>query len=70
MYWASQVTSISFEVAFFCLLGCWGDQMWETSPWLLLVGSAFGLLVSSWHLWQMLKQLEKESPTRPSGPKG
>lgn len=59
LFWATQLTSVSFEVAFFVLLGYWGDQRWGTAPWLLLLGSVFGLLVSAWHLWQMVRSLER-----------
>ncbi|WP_437225380.1 AtpZ/AtpI family protein [Planctomicrobium sp. SH661] len=58
-FWATQLTSVAFEVAFFVMLGFWGDQRWGTTPWLLLGGSLFGLMVSSWHLWQMVQSLNR-----------
>lgn len=61
LYWASQITSVSFEMAFFVLLGYWGDRRWGTSPWLLLAGCAFGMLVSSWHLWQLVRVMDRMS---------
>lgn len=68
LYWASQLTSVSFEVAFFVLLGYWGDRRWGTAPWLLLAGSLFGLLVSAWHLWQLVQSLDRSRGRRPGRP--
>lgn len=61
IYWASQISSISFEIAFFILLGFWGDRRWGTQPWLLLAGCLLGLLTASWHLWQLVRSFERAS---------
>ncbi|WP_437186408.1 AtpZ/AtpI family protein [Planctomicrobium sp. SH668] len=59
IFWATQVTSISFEIAFLVLIGYWGDRYWGTTPLLLLVGSGLGLLVLFWHLWLMVKSFHR-----------
>jgi len=60
MFWATQLSSLPFELAFFIAVGYWGDQKFGTKPWLMLAGALFGMLVASWHLWQLIKAMDKD----------
>lgn len=58
-YWASQVSSISFEIVLFVLLGYWADRRWGTAPVLLLSGCVVGLLAAFWHLWRLVRAFDR-----------
>lgn len=53
MQWASQVTTVAFEMALPAALGYWLDQRWGTEPWLVIVGAVLGLIAAFTHLLQM-----------------
>ena len=53
---ASQVTSVSLEMALPAALGYWLDTRAGTAPWLLIVGAVLGVTVGMWHLLQIVAQ--------------
>lgn len=59
LYWSSQISSMSIELAFCIGLGYWADLHWGTLPWYLLTGCGVGLVLLIWHLFQLVKSMSK-----------
>ena len=55
--WVHQITSIALEMALPAGAGYWLDQKWGTAPWLVILGSALGLLTAGLSFAQMVKKL-------------
>ena len=55
MQWVHQIFTVSLEMTLPAGLGCWLDQKWGTSPWLLTCGAVLGFMTAMTHLLQMAK---------------
>ncbi|WP_437203544.1 AtpZ/AtpI family protein [Planctomicrobium sp. SH664] len=63
LYWATQLSGVALEVAVCVVLGYWGDRRWGTTPWLLIAGSIVGMTVSTWHLWKLVRSMDRYTST-------
>lgn len=59
-HWASQVTTISVEMALPMLLGVWVDQNLGTKVVFALIGVALGLWLGIWSLLRIAKIIGSE----------
>lgn len=57
---------MSLEMIVPGFVGVWLDARWGISPWLTIVGFAFGLVVAMWHLLQITKAPQTGEGERPS----
>ena len=66
----SQITSVSLSMALPALLGYWVDGKLGTTPWLLIVGGALGLVTGVRSLVRMADSMgrSRRPPGRLSGP--
>lgn len=58
--WASQVSSLTFELAGPMFAGYWLDQRWGTSPGLLLLGAVLGLFLFGWGIVRLSREISKK----------
>lgn len=59
MRWATQVTSIGFELAVPAGGGVWLDQKYGTAPWLTILGALIGVFLAFRGFQQLIRDLEK-----------
>jgi len=45
MQWVSRITTISFMMLIPAGIGYWLDDVWGTSPWVLIVGVVLGMCI-------------------------
>ncbi|SFJ53678.1 AtpZ/AtpI family protein [Planctomicrobium piriforme] len=64
LYWGTQLSGVSLEVALFVLLGYWGDRYWGTRPTLLVIGGVTGLVISMSHLWLLVRSMDRADRSR------
>lgn len=50
MRWVTQISTGGFLLALPCLGGWWLDGQFKTSPWCLIAGGLFGLVMSFLHI--------------------
>lgn len=62
---ASQITSVSLEMALPALGGWWADGKLNTSPWLVIIGAVLGLALGMYHLFQMVAREDRENQKKP-----
>ena len=53
------VYTLMGSILMFGLLGWWLDKKFSMKPWLLLSGLFLGLVVGFYHLFKIVKKLEK-----------
>ncbi|WP_010583907.1 AtpZ/AtpI family protein [Schlesneria paludicola] len=56
---ATRVTSIGMQMAIPPAIGWWADSKFNTGPWLLILGAAFGFTVSMLELVRLAKDSEE-----------
>lgn len=59
LYWSSQVSTMSIELALCIGVGYWADLKQGTSPLYLLLGCLVGFVLATWHLYQLVSSLSK-----------
>lgn len=65
LYWSSQVSTMSIELALCIGVGYWADTRWGTSPLYLLLGCLGGFILATWHLFQLVSAMNKpEAPKK------
>ena len=60
LYWSSQISTMSFELALCIGVGYWIDVKRDSSPLYLLLGCLVGFALSTWHLYQLVKSMNKQ----------
>jgi len=61
MSWVNRITAGSLLLLLPVAAGYWLDQHFQTGVLLLVAGFILGMLFSSWHLWRMLQDLERDN---------
>ena len=61
LYWSSQVSTMSIELALCIGVGYWVDIKKESSPLYLLLGCLVGFVLTTWHLYQLVSSMNKTS---------
>lgn len=61
--WATRISSIALQAVVPAVVGYWLDGRWGTFPWLLVVGSAVGLVI-------LIRELLRITSVPPSGGTG
>lgn len=64
--WSERILSVGLEMMLPACAGYWVDQRWGWTPWLTLVGAAFGFTLSLVHLIQLTKELDRQNRRRKS----
>ena len=55
---------IMISMVLFVLLGYFADRWLDTSPWLLIVGSALGMVATGLTLWRTVKDMDARAQAR------
>lgn len=68
MEWVAQITGYAFELALPVGIGYWLDRKWGTAPWLVVAGVVVGVVISTFHLMQMIAALSgQQRPRKKNG---